>query len=133
MRLYPPVPGIVREPTTDDEIGGYRVPEGTTVTMSQWVIHRDPRFYDNPLAFDPERWARTGRDDRRPFAYFPFGGGPRRCVGDRFALLEARLVLARLLQSARFETVPETTLDLSPAITLRPAGGLDLRVVPRDT
>lgn len=132
MRLYPPVPGIVREPTDDDEIGGYRVPEGATVTMSQWVIHRDPRFYDNPLAFDPERWARSGRAERHPFAYFPFGGGPRRCVGDRFAMLEARLVLARLLQSIRFETVPETSLDLSPSITLRPAGGLDLRVVPRE-
>jgi len=131
MRLYPPVPGIVREPTADDEIGGYRVPEGTTVTMSQWVVHRDPRFYDNPLAFDPQRWEHKGRDERHPFAYFPFGGGPRRCVGDRFAMLEARLVLARLLQSVRFETVPETTVDLSPAITLRPAGGLDLRAVPR--
>jgi len=131
MRLYPPVPGIVREPTTDDEIGGYHVPEGTTVTMSQWVVHRDPRLYDNPLAFDPQRWKQKGRDERHPFAYFPFGGGPRRCVGDRFAMLESRLVLARLLQSVRFETVPETTIDLSPAITLRPAGGLDLRVVPR--
>jgi cytochrome P450 len=131
MRLYPPVPGIVRQPTADDEIGGYRVPEGATVLLSQWVIHRDPRFYDNPLAFDPDRWQREGRDERTPFAYFPFGGGPRRCVGDRFALMEARLVLARLLQSVRFETVPETELSLAPAITLRPEDGLDLRIVPR--
>jgi cytochrome P450 len=132
MRLYPPVPGIVRQPTRDDEIGGYRIPEGATILLSQWVIHRDPRFYDNPLAFDPDRWERQGRDDRPAFAYFPFGGGPRRCVGDRFAMMEARLVLARLLQSVRFETVPETDLGLSPSITLRPAGGLDLRIVPRE-
>jgi len=95
------------------------------------VIHRDPRFYDNPLAFDPDRWQRKDRDERTPFAYFPFGGGPRRCVGDRFALMEARLVLARLLRSVRFETVPETDLSLAPAITLRPEDGLDLRIVPR--
>ncbi|MFB6188553.1 MAG: cytochrome P450 [Halapricum sp.] len=131
MRLYPPVPGIVRQPTTDVEIGGYTIPEGETVVLSQWVVHRDQRSFDNPLAFDPDRWERRGREDRHPFAYFPFSGGPRRCVGDRFALLEARLVLARLLQDVRFETVPETSLDLAPSITLRPADGLDLRVVPR--
>lgn len=131
MRLYPPVPDIVRQPTEDDEIGGYRIPEGGTVLLSQWVIHRDPRFYDNPLAFDPDRWKRRGRDDRPAFAYFPFSGGPRRCIGDRFALMEARLVLARMLQEVCFETVPETDLSLAPSITLRPEDGLDLRIKPR--
>jgi cytochrome P450 len=131
MRLYPPVPSIVRQPTSDDRIDGYRIPEGATVLLSQWVVHRDPRFYDNPLAFDPGRWERRDRSERHGFSYFPFGGGPRRCIGDRFALMEARLVLARLLQAFSFETVPETDLSLSPAITLRPEDGLSLRVRER--
>ena len=128
MRLYPPVWGLLREPIADDEIDGYRIPAGKSVGVFQWVTHRDPRFYDDPLAFQPERWTDDFRRNLHPFAYFPFGGGPRRCLGDRFALQESRLVLATMAQSIHFEAIPSTDLELEPAITLRPANGLRMRV-----
>ena len=132
MRLYPPVWGLLREPVEDDVIGGYRLPAGATVGLYQWVIHRDPRFYDDPLAFRPERWTDAFRSSLHPFAYFPFSGGPRRCLGDRFALLEAQLIVATILRRYHLEAVPGEDLDLAPSITLRPADGLRMRVRRRD-
>jgi cytochrome P450 len=126
MRLYPPVHALVREPVADDEIAGYRIPAGATVGMYQWVTHRDPRHYEDPTAFVPERWA--DESDRHPFAYFPFGGGPRRCIGDRFAMLEARLLVATIVQRAHLQLVSDPELSLSPAITLRPADAVEMRV-----
>lgn len=131
MRLYPPVWSIVREPVADDVIGGYRIPAGSTVSMYQWVLHRDPRFYDDPLAFDPDRWTDGFRESLHPFAYIPFSAGPRRCLGDRFAMLEAQLVVATMLQSVHLEAVPGEALDLAPSITLRPADGLRMRIKAR--
>lgn len=129
MRLYPPVWALVREPLADDEIAGYPIPAGATVGMYQWVIHRDPRQYEDPNAFVPERWADDG--DRHPFAYFPFGGGPRRCIGDRFAMLEARLLVATIVQQVHLELVSGSAVSLSPAITLRPGGDVEMRVHSR--
>jgi len=120
MRLYPPVPGIVREPVKPDVVGGYEIPPGATVRMHQWVVHRDPRWYDDPLAFEPDRWTDEMEADLPKLAYFPFAAGPRRCIGDRFAMLEARLLLATIYQRYHLELVPGTDLDLLATITARP-------------
>jgi cytochrome P450 len=127
MRVYPPVQSVIREATEPVELGGYEFAEGTAVTVQQWVLHRDPRFYERPDAFRPERWSEEFRDSLPRFAYFPFGGGPRRCIGENFAKLEARLVLATIAQECEFEAVTDE-LSLSPSITLRPDGAVKLRV-----
>ncbi|MFC6992447.1 cytochrome P450 [Haladaptatus sp. GCM10025707] len=131
MRLYPPVYGLLREPLTDDEIGGYHIPVGATVGMHQWVIHRDPRFFSDPRSFRPDRWTPAFERELPAFAYFPFGGGPRRCIGDRFAMLEAKFVLGTILQQFDVEAVSTKPLELDPAITLRPKGGIRVRVTRR--
>ncbi|WP_115862878.1 cytochrome P450 [Halorussus litoreus] len=132
LRLYPPVPGIVREPVADDKVGDYRIPAGATVSMAQHVVHRDPRWYDDPMAFRPERWTDEFRQSLPPLAYFPFAAGPRRCVGDRFALLEARLVLATILQEYHLELVSSPSLDLRPSITARPRNPVWMRIHDRE-
>ncbi|WP_265108118.1 cytochrome P450 [Halosolutus halophilus] len=131
MRLYPPVPGIVREPVKPDIIGGYEIPAGATIRMHQWVVHRDPRWYDDPLAFRPERWTDEMESDLPKLAYFPFGAGPRRCIGDRFAMLEARLILATIYQQYHLELVPGTDLDLMATITARPKDEIPMTVQER--
>ncbi len=128
MRLYPPVPGIVREPVKPDIIGGYEIPAGATIRMHQWVVHRDPRWYDDPLAFRPERWDDDLESSIPKLAYFPFAAGPRRCIGDRFAMLEARLILATLYQQYHLELVPGTDLDLMATITARPKHEIPMTV-----
>ncbi|MFB6139457.1 MAG: cytochrome P450 [Halosimplex sp.] len=131
LRLYPPAYTVFRESTRDVEIGGYAMPEGSTISMPQWVLHRDERWYDAPEAFRPERWTGDFRETLPDYAYFPFGGGPRHCIGMRFALMEARLVLATFARRFRFEPVTEPPLDLTMQITLQPADpievGLDRR------
>ncbi|UIO99022.1 cytochrome P450 [Halobaculum sp. CBA1158] len=133
MRLLPPVHGILREPTEDVELGGYRIPEGTPLAISQWVVHRDPAHYDDPLEFRPERWTDEMEADLHPLAYFPFSSGPRRCVGDRFALLEAKLILATLLRRYAFEVVEPVDLEgcLEASITTRPTEPVRMRVRDR--
>jgi cytochrome P450 len=124
MRVFPPVYAIGRRSVRNCEIGGYDVPAGTTFLMSQWVLHRDPRFFDDPLEFRPQRWA-DGLAKRIPkFAYFPFGGGPRVCVGNSFALLEAVLILATVAQQFRFELLAGQRVIPWPAVTLRPKYGI---------
>ncbi len=126
MRLYPPAWGFGRLPLRDFELDGYRIPAGTNVFISQWITQRDPRFFPDPLRFDPERW----RDDpiRRGllprFAYFPFGGGPRVCVGAGFAMMEATLLLAAIAQRFRFSLVPDHPVEILPSVTLRPKHGI---------
>ena len=132
LRLYPPGVAVTREATRACEIGGYRVPAGTNVIMSQWVTQRDPRFFDAPEAFRPERWSRgeatgEGSAGRRPrFAYFPFGGGPRVCIGGAFAMAEAVLVLAMLARRFRLTLAPGQVVRPHVAYTLRPKGGLKM-------
>ncbi|MFH5797835.1 cytochrome P450 [Haladaptatus sp. CMAA 1911] len=128
MRLYPPVPGIVREATKPDIIGGYEIPAGATVQMNQWVVHRDPRWYDDPRAFRPERWTDKFEKSLPKLAYFPFAAGPRRCIGDRFAMLEARLLLATIYQQYHIELTPEAELDLMATITARPKKEIPMTV-----
>ena len=124
MRLFPPVYVIGREATTELELGGYRVNRGYTVLMSQWVNHRDPEYFPEPEEFRPERWE-DGLAKRLPkFAYYPFGGGQRMCVGNTFALMEAAIILAAVGQRYRFTLDPDAVIGIKPQITLLPANGI---------
>jgi cytochrome P450 len=131
MRLYPPAWSIGREALRDVEIGGYRLPKGSTFFISQWVMHRDPTVFADPERFLPERWAGDAQRRLPRFSYFPFGGGPRVCIGNRFAMMEATLILAVLAQRFSFATTPETKLDLLPTVTLRPRSPVHLRIAAR--
>lgn len=124
MRVYPPVYLIGREATRDLELGGYRVKRGTTVFMSQWVNHRDPQHFPDPEVFRPERWE-DGLAKRLPkYAYYPFGGGPRVCIGNTFALMEAAILLAAVGQRYRFTLAEDAVIDVNPQITLLPKFGI---------
>src|SRR5262245_2470569 len=124
MRVYPPVYLIGREATTELELGGYRVRKGYTVFMSQWVSHRDPRYFPDPEAFRPERWL-GGLAKRLPkYAYYPFGGGPRVCIGNTFALTEAAILLAAVGQRYCFCVSFDGNPELNPRITLLPKDGM---------
>lgn len=128
LRLYPPNHMIPREPIQDVAIRGYHVPAGSSVYCSQWVVHRDERWWDEPDRFRPDRWDRT---DRPEYAFFPFGGGPRHCIGMRFARLELQLALARLIQSVRFDGAPSGEPELAAGLTIHTKGPLELRVRQR--
>jgi cytochrome P450 len=131
LRLYPPAYITARTSIEPCQIGGYDFPAGTTILMSQWVMHRDPRYYDDPDAFCPGRWL-EGLADRLPGgAYFPFGGGPRRCIGQGFAMLEAATVIATLAQRFRFRLVPGHPVVPEPLITLRPRHGIKMTLHAR--
>jgi cytochrome P450 len=124
LRLYPPAWGTARIAMEDHEIGGYHIPKGTGVSLTQWTMHRDPRWFTDPEIFRPERWE-DGLAKRLPrFAYFPFGGGPRQCIGNTFALMEATLVLATIAQKFRFRLVVGHPVVPLPSITLRPRHGI---------
>jgi cytochrome P450 len=131
LRLYPPAYILGRTAIEPFGIGAYFFPAGTTVLMSQWVVHRDKRFFSDPQVFRPERWL-DGLAERLPaYAYFPFGGGPRRCIGQGFALMEAALVTAVLAQRYRFRSVPDHLVVPEPLITLRPKHGIRMTVHAR--
>lgn len=131
MRLYPPVWGLTRTTVCACEIGGYTVPAGCTVIMSQWVIHRDPRFYDEPERFLPDRWADERLKSAPRFTYFPFGGGPRICIGSSFAVVEAALVLAAIAQKFQVRVDTSRPIEPSPTITLRPKDGIQAALIRR--
>ena len=114
LRVYPTVWVIGREAIEPVELGGYRIPAGTTVFMPQWVIHRDGRWFDDPEAFRPERWADGLMQRIHRYAYFPFGGGPRICIGNNFALMEATLILATIARQYRLELAPDAKIALCP-------------------
>jgi len=124
LRLYPPAWGTARIAMEDHEIGRYHIPKGAGVSLTQWTMHRDPRWFTDPEVFRPERWE-DGLAKRLPrFAYFPFGGGPRQCIGNTFALMEATLVLATIAQKFRFHLVAGHPVVPLPSITLRPRHGI---------
>jgi cytochrome P450 len=131
LRLYPAVYSMLREARQDDELGGYRVPAGTTVILPQWVIHRDGRFYPEPEAFAPDRWTQEFERDLPRCAYFPFGAGPRICIGNGFALMELRLILPTILQRWRLEPASTAPLELMASITTRPRHGIAMVVRER--
>lgn len=124
MRLYPPAWAFGRETLEDCEIGGYHVPAGTQLIMSQWVMHRDPRYYEDPGEFRPERWGDGSVEKLPKYAYFPFGGGPRLCIGQSFAKMEAVLLLATIAQRFRLRPAPGERVTPQPSITLRPRNGM---------
>jgi cytochrome P450 len=131
LRLYPPGWFIGREAQTDVALGGYTVPKGAMVMMSQYVTHRDARFFDEPERFKPERWEGDFQDRLPRGAYFPFSAGDRHCIGEGFAWQEALLVLATLLERWRFELVPGQNIRPRPSVTLRPDGPIKMIVRPR--
>jgi cytochrome P450 len=124
MRLYPPAAAFGREALADMTLAGYRVPRGTTIVMCPWLLHRDPRWWQEPEAFHPQRWAQ-GQPPRTPkYAYIPFGGGPRLCIGNSFALMEAVLLLATIGQRYRFTIAPGHRVEPFFTFTLRLKNGL---------
>ncbi|MDB5692030.1 MAG: cytochrome [Alphaproteobacteria bacterium] len=130
LRLYPPVPRFDRQAVGADRLGEAEVAPGAIVSIWPWLLHRHKALWDDPDAFDPDRFRAGGRARHR-FQFLPFGGGPRLCVGARFATAEALAVLARWLADWRFEPVPGRVVKPSGMITLRPAGGLPLRLFRR--
>lgn len=124
LRLYPPAWGMSRMAIANDEVDGYYVPAKSLVAMVPYVTHRDPRFWDNPEGFDPERFSVERSASRPRYAYFPFGGGPRQCIGNEFALMEATLVLATVAQKYRLHLVPGHPVEPYPIFTLRPRHGV---------
>jgi cytochrome P450 len=132
MRLYPPVWGIGRQAIGADRIGGYDIPAGAIVNVSPWVTHRHPACWEDPERFDPERF-RPGAQRTRPrFAYFPFSGGPRLCIGEAFALMEAQIIVAMTLQRYRLTLVDTRPAEPEPTLTIRPRGGLAMRATVLD-
>ena len=126
LRLYPPAIATARQTRGRVTLGGYELPEGVQVLCPQWVLHRDERFWDDPETFDPSRW---GRDvDRPEFAYFPFGGGPRHCIGMRFARRELTLGLATMVGRVTLDVAVDEPLSLQPSLTLRPESELEATV-----
>ena len=131
MRLYPPVYVMFREPTEDVELSGYSVDAGQTLMLPQWGVHRSERFYEDPETFDPERWKPERAKERPRFAYFPFGGGPRHCIGKHLAMLEAQLIVATTAQQYELEFLGETPLELMPSLTAHPRQEMSMRVRER--
>lgn len=131
MRLYPPAWIIGRKAIDDYTVGGYQVPVGSVLFMSQYVVHRDARWYPEPERFDPLRWTPEAQAARPKFSYFPFGGGPRQCIGEQFAWTEGVLLLATLAQRWRFRLVPHHPVALQPLITLRPKYGMRMTIERR--
>jgi cytochrome P450 len=130
MRLYPPAWMVAREALEECEIGGYPVAKGIQLWMPQWVVHRDPRWFNEADEFRPERWDKDLAKHLPRGAYFPFGDGPRVCIGNHFAMLEAVLLLASIGQRFRFSLPDGFELSLAPSVTLRPANGLPMVLRP---
>ncbi|MGI9420576.1 MAG: cytochrome P450, partial [Geminicoccaceae bacterium] len=128
MRLFPPAWIIDRNSTIDDEIDGFEIPKGSLILMSPYVIHRHPAFWADNERFLPERFAKDQDQDRPRHAYFPFGLGPRVCIGASFALTEAVLVLASLIDHFDVEPISGNVLRLDPNVTLRPKDGLPMKL-----
>ena len=131
MRLYPPAHTISREALAEDEIEGHRVAKGSVVSIVPWVIHRHRLLWDRPEAFDPERFAPERAAQRPRFAYIPFGGGPRICIGAGFAMTEALIILAMLGQRYRLRLAPGAAVEPVGLITLRPRRGLPMTLERR--
>jgi cytochrome P450 len=132
LRLYPPAWEFEREAISDDIAGGYEIPKKTIIMIAPWTLHRHPRFWDEPLRFDPDRFrperAITPSGEPRPrYAYLPFGDGPRVCIGKAFALMEAKLILTMMARQMWFELEPGAKIQPMPTITLRPKDGLPMR------
>jgi cytochrome P450 len=132
MRLYPPAWGFSRQALADDELGGFDLPRGWLAFVVPYVLHRLPQYWSDPEAFDPDRFLPDRVAARPKFVYVPFGAGPRQCIGNQFALIEAQLVLATLAQRYRLRLVPGHRAEPWPLITLRPRYGMPMSIERRD-
>ena len=131
LRLYPPAWRVWRTPIEPFEVGKFRVPANVNVVLSQWLTHRDPRWFPEPERFAPDRWTEEFEARLPRFAYFPFGGGPRVCIGAGFAMMEAILLLATLAKRFRLRLTPGQTIEPMPSITLRPKYGIRMELEAR--
>jgi cytochrome P450 len=131
MRLFPPAWTIGRRALNDYQIGDYHIPARSILLMSQYVMHHNPKYFPDPERFDPERWRPEAKEARPQFSYFPFGGGPRLCIGESFAWMEGVLVMATLAQKWKLRIVPGHPVDLQPLVTLRPKHGMKMTVEMR--
>lgn len=132
LRLYPPTWSFPREAIEDVTIGAYDVPKGGIVTLYPFLVHRDARYFDDPLAFKPERFSAENEATIHKYAYFPFGGGPRVCIGNAFAMMEMRLILATVFQHWNLTLVSQQEPELLPLVTLLPKGGVPVTVKARE-
>jgi cytochrome P450 len=131
MRLYPPAYVFSRRAAGDDRLGPFHMPAGAHIVISPYALHRRPDYWPEPDGFWPERFAPGARTDRPKLAYLPFGGGPRVCIGNSFAMMEHAIVLATAVHRWRLESIPGRAVKTEPRITLRPRGGLPMRVMRR--
>jgi cytochrome P450 len=132
MRLYPPAWAIGRQAIEDCKIGDYVIPAGSSILMSQYLMHHDPRYFPEPERFDPERWNPQERAKRPRFSYFPFGGGVRSCIGETFAWMEGILVIATIARRWKMQVMPEYPIVLQPLVTLRPKYGIQMKLIDRN-
>ncbi len=132
MRLYPPAWAIGRQAIKDCNIGDYVIPAGSSILMSQYLMHHDPRYFPEPERFDPERWNSQEKAKRPRFSYFPFGGGTRSCIGETFAWMEGILIIATIVRRWRMRIMPGHPIILQPLVTLRPKYGMQMRLIDRN-
>jgi cytochrome P450 len=132
MRLYPPAWSLAREVANEFEVEGYRIPARANVVMSQWVLHHDARYFKDPYKFDPDRWGAIACQKLPRFAYFPFGGGPRQCIGAGFATMEAVLLLATIAARFKLRMTEGHPVIPVPSFTLRPKYGISMRLERRE-
>jgi cytochrome P450 len=131
LRLYPPAWGFSRQALSDDELGGFQLPRGWLAFVVPFVLHRLPALWPDPETFDPDRFSAERSADRPKFAYIPFGAGPRQCIGNQFALMEAQVIVATLAQRYRMHLVPQQKVEVWPLITLRPRYGMNMIIERR--
>jgi len=128
MRLYPPAFVVARSALCDTSIGGFQIHKGEVVLIAPWLLHRDPRWWDDPLRFDPDRFLPERESLQPRFAYMPFGGGKRICIGNQFALMEGQIILSTIAPLVTMDMVSPNPVGVQPFITLRPNGGVDVRI-----
>lgn len=131
IRLFPPAPFFTRQPTEDVTVGEWEIPKGSLIVVSTYALQRDPRFFPDPEQFNPDRFAPGWEERISRFAYLPFGGGPRVCIGNGFAMMEARLVLATVAQRCKLSLESNTEIAPRQLVTLRPGRAVRMRVEKR--
>jgi cytochrome P450 len=131
LRLYPPAYGLTRQALEEDEVGGYRIKKGTQILLSTYAMHRHPGFWEEPDRFDPGRFSVARSEGRPRYAYFPFGGGQRICIGQAFASMELAIFVPAMLSAFRFALAEEADCTPQPRMTLRPRGPMWMRLSPR--
>jgi len=132
MRVLPPVYTLFRQPNVDVRLSGYRVPADSLLMVPQWVLHRHPDYWEDPETFDPDRWTPERVRERHPYAYFPFGAGPRSCIGRQFSLVEAKIIMSMVLRRYSPELVSDADLELRPSLTMHPRDPVEVVLHDRE-